>query len=92
MYLKRIAGPRMVTLPDGRVLSQADLPPADTLRWVPRRKAVVVAAVKHGLITRAEALRRYGLSDEEFDGWVNALRAHGAEGLKVTVSRKSRQL
>ena len=92
MYLRRIAGPRMVTLPDGTVMTQADLPPADTRRWVARRKAVVVAAVEHGLITRAEALRRYALSEEELDGWCRALRAHGAEGLKVTASRKTRQL
>ena len=28
MYLKKVDGPRQVTLPDGSILSRADLPPA----------------------------------------------------------------
>ena len=51
MYLKRVDGPRQVTLPDGSILTRADLPPADTRRWVASRKAVVVKAVVYGLIT-----------------------------------------
>ena len=35
--------------PDGSPLTIADLPPADTKRWVIRRKAEVVAAVRGGL-------------------------------------------
>ena len=34
MFLKRIDGLRAITLPDGSVLSQADLPPSTTRRWV----------------------------------------------------------
>ena len=30
MYLRKTTGPRTVTLPDGSVLSMADLPPPDT--------------------------------------------------------------
>jgi chorismate-pyruvate lyase len=92
MYLKRIDGPRAVTLPDGTVLSLADLPPASTRRWVASRKAVVVRAVEHGLIPRSEALRRYDLSDEEFDAWERAILLHGTDGLKVTALQKYRQL
>jgi len=92
MYLKKIDGPRAVTLPDGTVLSRADLPPPGTRRWVARRKAVVVQAVAHGLIHRAEALERYDLSDEEFDSWQHAVMAHGVEALKVTTLQKYRQL
>ncbi len=91
MYLKRVSGPRHVTLPDGTILSRADLPPADTLRWVARRKAIVVQAVEHGLIGREEALERYGLSDEEFGLWEAAVRAHGAAGLRVTKIQEYRQ-
>jgi len=58
MYLKRVDGPRQITLPDGSILSRADLPPPDTRRWVASRKAVVVKAVVHGLISRDEALGR----------------------------------
>ena len=92
MYLKKEDGPRAVTLPDGRVMTRADLPPADTRRWVASRKAAVVRGVAFGLISRAEALRRYGLSDEEFDGWVAAVAEHGEQALKATALKKYRQL
>ena len=92
MYLKRVDGPRHVTLPDGSILSRADLPPADTRRWVASRKAIVVNAVTHGLLTRTEALDRYALSEEEFDLWCRAVERHGVKGLKVTAIQKYRQL
>lgn len=92
MFLKKIDGPRAVTLPDGTILTRADLPPGSTRRWVASRKALVVRAVEHGLISRAEALERYELSDEEFDSWQRAVKAHGLDGLKVTALQKYRQL
>lgn len=92
MYLKRVDGPRQVTLPDGSILSRADLPPADTRRWVASRKAVVVHAVMHGLISQAEAQDRYALSEEEFELWRNAVEAHGEKALRVTTIQKYRQL
>ncbi len=91
MYIKRVEGPRAVTLPDGTVLSLADLPPADTRRWVASRKATVIQAVSAGLITREAALERYALSDEEFDLWQNAVTQHGIDALKVTALQKYRQ-
>ncbi|OLE33811.1 MAG: hypothetical protein AUG47_02875 [Alphaproteobacteria bacterium 13_1_20CM_3_64_12] len=39
-----------------------DLPSPDTKRWVVRRKAIVVAAVRNGSISLQEACRRYKLS------------------------------
>lgn len=90
MYLKRSEGPRQVTLPDGTILSQADLPSADTRRWVASRKAIVVRAVAAGLITREEALERYALSEEEFTLWEQAITTHGEAALKVTAIRKFR--
>ena len=92
MFLKKVEGPRQITLPDGTILSRADLPPINTRRWVASRKAVVVRAVVHGLITRAEALERYALSDEEFDLWLSATERFGTEALKVTSLQKYRQL
>ncbi|WP_323042595.1 DUF1153 domain-containing protein [Gemmobacter sp.] len=92
MYLKRVEGPRQITLPDGSILSRADLPPAETTRWVASRKAVVVKAVLHGLLPRDEALERYALSDEEFDLWCKAVETHGEKALKVTAIQKYRQL
>lgn len=91
MYLKKIDGPRAVTLPDGTILSRADLPPSSTRRWVASRKAVVVRAVEHGLIPRDDALERYDLTEEEFDSWRLAVQKHGIDGLKVTAIQKYRQ-
>ena len=92
MYLKRVEGPRAVTLPDGTVMTRADLPPPETRRWVASRKAAVVKAVQYGLIPREEALKRYALSAEEFNEWVRLARTHGEEGLKVTALQRLRQL
>ncbi len=57
MYLKKIDGPRAVTLADGTIMTRADLPRPDTRRWVASRKATVVKAVESGLITRQNPLR-----------------------------------
>jgi len=92
MFLKRVDGPRQITLPDGSILSRADLPAADTRRWVASRKAVVVKAVVFGLITQGEALERYALSEEEFALWRSAVEKHGDQGLRVTAIQKNRQL
>jgi hypothetical protein len=62
----------------------AELPPPDTKRWVVRRKAVVVAAVRSGKISLEEACRRYNLSIEEFQAWEQAIDSHGVPGLRVT--------
>jgi hypothetical protein len=92
MYLKKVDGPRAVTLPDGSVMTRADLPPADTRRWVASRKAAVVRGVIYGLISQEDALHRYALSNEEFLGWVAAVSDHGEEALKATQVQRYRQL
>lgn len=55
--------------PDGSPLTIADLPPPNTRRWVIRRKAEVVAAVRGGLLSLEEACSRYTLTTEEFLSW-----------------------
>lgn len=92
MFLKKIDGPRSVMLPDGSIMTRADLPPARTRRWVASRKAAVVAAVAHGLIERELALSIYALSDDEFDEWESAVRLHGQDALKTTALQRYRQL
>lgn len=92
MFLKKIEGPRAVNLPDGSVMTRADLPPAETRRWVASRKARVVRAVVHGLISQKEAVERYDLSEEEFEMWRAAVESHGETALKVTTIQKFRQL
>lgn len=91
MYIKKVEGPRTVTLPDGRVLTLADLPPPATTRWVASRKALIVAAVEYGLISRPQALDRYALSEEEFDHWCRAAKRFGTDALKVTTLQRYRQ-
>ncbi|ETX15536.1 hypothetical protein OCH239_13890 [Roseivivax halodurans JCM 10272] len=92
MYLKKVDGPRAVTLPDGSVMTRADLPPKETLRWVASRKAAVVRAVLYGLLTEEQARERYRLSEEELRGWIRAMAHHGEGALKATAVRKYRQL
>ena len=58
------------------------LPSPETKRWVPRRKAEIVAAVEEGILTLDEACKRYSLSAEEFLGWKKALERHGLAGLR----------
>ncbi|MGH7045330.1 MAG: DUF1153 domain-containing protein [Stellaceae bacterium] len=60
------------------------LPAVDTKRWVARRKAVIVNAVRNGALSLDEACRRYQLSVEEFHAWQRAIEAHGVAGLRVT--------
>ena len=62
-----------------------DLPPPNIKRWVVRRKAAVVAAVRSGRITMEETLRRYQLTEEEFLSWQQrAFETHGLAGLRAT--------
>ena len=73
--------------PSGRAfggLTMADLPPPNTMRWVIRRKAEVVAGVRSGLISLEEACRRYKLSIEEFLSWQRLIESHGMAGLRAT--------
>ena len=90
MYIRRIPGPQSVTLADGRTMTRADLPAPQTCRWVASRKAAVVQAVDAGLITAAEALETWGLSQEELDGWRAALARHGIPALKATALQRYR--
>ena len=60
------------------------LPPSDTKRWIARRKAAVVTAVRSGAISLEEACRRYNLSEEEFLAWERGIEVHGVAGLRIT--------
>ncbi|SFQ41399.1 Protein of unknown function [Roseivivax halotolerans] len=92
MYLKKIDGPRAVRLPDGTMMTRADLPPAETERWVASRKLAVVRGVRFGLITEAQAIELYGLSEEELAEWMSAAKTFGKNGLKATHVQSRRQL
>ncbi|PLX42469.1 MAG: DUF1153 domain-containing protein [Hyphomicrobiales bacterium] len=70
--------------PDGSPLTIADLPNPKTKRWVIRRKAEVVAAVRGGLLSLEDACKRYTLTVEEFLGWQESIDKHGLQGLRAT--------
>ncbi len=70
--------------PEGMPLTLANLPPPDTERWVARRKAELVSAVRGGLLSLEDACERYNLSMEEFLSWQRQVDKHGMRGLRVT--------
>jgi hypothetical protein len=77
-------GEKYVIGPTGAPLTLDDLPPGDTERWVIRRKAEVVAAVRGGLLTLDEACERYRLTNEEFLSWQKSIERYGMAGLRTT--------
>lgn len=91
MSLQRAFNQRFVMGPDGVPLSVCDLPPATTARWVIRRKAEVVYAVRGGLLTIDDAISRYNLSIDEFLGWQASVALHGMKGLRTCQTQKYRQ-
>jgi Protein of unknown function (DUF1153) len=76
--------------PTSRARLMESLPPPNTKRWVVRRKAAVVAAVRGGGITMEEACRYYQLSEEEFLSWERAFEKHGLAGLRTTRTQQYR--
>ena len=75
---------RRVLAPDGTVLTLANLPPPDAQRWVASRKAIVVAAVRGGLLSMSDACARYRLTTEEFLSWQTQVDRNGLHGLRTT--------
>lgn len=84
--------PQAVIGPLGEPLTLENLPPPDTTRWVVRRKAEVVAAVKGGLLTVEEACARYTLSVEEYLSWQRSVERNGMPGLRVTRVQQYRSI
>ena len=83
--------PRRALSPVGTPLTIENLPAPDTKRWVIRRKAEVVAAVRAGLISLEEACERYTLTTEEFLSWQRLIENHGMRGLRATRIQYYRQ-
>lgn len=78
--------------PLGEPLTLASLPPPSTTRWVVRRKAEVIAAVRGGILTADEACKRYSLTLEEFASWQRSIERSGMPGLRVTRIQHYRDL
>ncbi|WP_038033864.1 DUF1153 domain-containing protein [Thermopetrobacter sp. TC1] len=81
---------KFVIGPDGSPLTIADLPPPGTKRWVVRRKAEVVAAVRGGLLSLEEACKRYALTVEEYLSWQRSIDKYGLKGLRTTKLKEYR--
>jgi hypothetical protein len=77
-------GANPVIGPTGEPMTHDDLPPPTLKRWITRRKAEVVTAVRAGLIGLDEACLRYGITAEEFLSWQRLLDDHGLQGLRAT--------
>ncbi|HVI98959.1 MAG TPA: DUF1153 domain-containing protein [Sphingomonas sp.] len=92
MSADRKIHPLGVIGPLGEALTLRTLPPRDTKRWIVRRKAEVVAAVRGGLLTADEACARYRLSPEELASWQRAVEIAGMPGLRVTRAQHYRDL
>ena len=75
---------RRVLAPDGTILTLTNLPPPDAQRWVASRKAIVVAAVRGGLLSMSDACARYRLTTEEFLSWQTQVDRNGLKGLRAT--------
>ena len=69
---------------DGSPLTITDLPAPGTKRWVIRRKAEVIAAVRGGLLSIEEACSRCMLTVDELLSWQSSLDQHGLAGLRTT--------
>ena len=76
--------------PDAKLLTPENLPSPQTMRWVMRRKAEIVTAVRGGLLSLEEACARYAISLEEFLGWESAMDRFGPVGLQATHARIAR--
>jgi hypothetical protein len=80
--------PAHVIGPVGELLTLADLPSPNTIRWTARRKAEVVSAVRGGLLTFDEARSRYSLAMEELINWQRSSDRSGMAGLRVTHAQR----
>jgi hypothetical protein len=79
--LPRIDGPFAA---DGMRLGPSHLPSSQSIRWVTRRKAEVLAAIRCGLLTAEDAAARYAISMDELISWETAMTRFGPQGLFAT--------
>ena len=82
--------PKYVRGPDGSPLAITDLPTPGATRWVIRRKAELVAAVRGGLLSLDEACARYLLTVDEFLSWQHSVDRYGLAGLRATRTQQYR--
>lgn len=59
-------------------------------RWTPARKEEVVIALHRGVITRPDALARFGLTEAELASWEARFARHGRRGLATHTLQETR--
>jgi Protein of unknown function (DUF1153) len=89
--VSRADGP-YVTGPDGGPVTLSDLPESNTTRWVTSRKALVIAAIRGGLLTLDDAAKRYSLTLDELAEWQAYFDRHGPRGLRTTFVQQYRHM
>lgn len=67
-------------------------PPFPVRRWVPHRKAELIAAVRGGSLSLDAACKQYDLTVEEFLAWQHGIDLFGMAGLRVYKPRVGRNL
>ena len=75
----------------GNVITPNDLPSPTTVRWTFNKKAIVVCAVRGGLVTLEHVLDRFHMTEKEFSIWEEGLKNDGSQGLKVTHFQRRRR-
>ena len=66
-------------------------PPSRPTRWIPQRKAEIVAAIRGGHMSFDEARERYALSLDEYLSWQVGLELSGLPGLRVNRVQQNRR-
>jgi hypothetical protein len=92
MLIRKVRVPRTAELPNEGFLSRGDLPPSTAKRWVASRKAVVVKAVRFGLVSLEEACSLYDLTQDEYCSWQTAVGRYGETALRATALKKYRAI
>ena len=65
-------------------VKMSDLPRDHRTRWITKRKALLVRAVREGVIPLDDACKRYRLTPEEFHSWERNMDKQGLAGLRAT--------
>ena len=70
---------------DGALMIAHNLPnPGTIYRWTPKRKAMFMRAIRHGLISREHFLSSYNVNEDELDQWIPAQCASPIENGAAT--------
>lgn len=65
--------------------------PKKITNWTSSLKYRVMFELNQGLFTRTQVMLQYNITDEELDEWIALYKAHGKQGLKVSLTSKRRR-